>query len=137
VELNDWKLAVNIYKNSILMISCINKKREFLTAKSPVFTQLYSALIGLTTLRAHRCQLFFQKDFDHFQDVHSSSWFLFLASARLLGVSMDLIIVTYTAYVTYACVAFGESIIIYFILIVSKGIISYLLKLQLLLRHDQ
>lgn len=81
------------------------------TAKSPVFTQIYSAVIGLTTLRAHRCQSFFQRDFDRYQDVHSSAWFFFMASSRWLGVYMDCIVVTYVASITYACVLFGESII--------------------------
>lgn len=81
-----------------------------MAARSPVFTQVHSALSGLTTLRAHRCQTYFQKDFDNYQDVHSSAWFLYMASGRWFGVFADFMVVTYIACVTYVCVALRESI---------------------------
>ena len=79
-------------------------------AKSPIFTQLYSSIIGLTTLRAHHCQAYFQRDFDLYQDIHSSAWFLTFALARWLSVWMDLIVAVYVACITYACVALRDSI---------------------------
>ncbi len=74
-----------------------------------MFTQLYSSLIGLTTLRAHNCQTFFQRDFNRFQDIHSSSWILFLGTARWLGLWMDWVVAVYITIVTYAAVIFRES----------------------------
>ena len=117
VELNDWKLQV---KFAVLCftrwILPIKNKTIKTIARSPIFTQLYSSLTGLTTLRVDHCQNYFQKDFDQYQDVHSSAWFLFFSSARWLSVRMDMIIVIYTAGVTYACVAMRESMTTFFFL---------------------
>ena len=95
--------------STIIFNELISSIIKFNSAKSPVFTQLYSSLIGLTTLRAHGCQGYFQKDFDRYQDVHSSSWFLVVATARWLGFWLDMVFVTFVGSVTYSCVAFSES----------------------------
>ena len=79
-------------------------------ARSPIFTQLSSTLVGLTTLRAHKCERFFQQTFDRFQNVHTSSWFLYLATTRWFGLWLDWICVLYAASVTFICVALRESI---------------------------
>lgn len=78
-------------------------------AKSPVFTQLYSSLNGLSTLRSHHYQTFFQEGFDNYQDIHTSAYFIFLALVCWFSIMMDLIFVIYVAVVTYACVLRFES----------------------------
>ncbi len=73
---------------------------------------MYSSLVGISTIRAHGRQTSFQQNFDHYQDIHSSTWFTLLATGRWLGVWMDLILILYVACVTYACLLFHESIYI-------------------------
>nr|WEU39104.1 NIES ABC protein [Daphnia magna] len=80
-------------------------KRLEATTRSPVFTHLSSSLIGLTTLRAHRCEVIFQTIFDECQDVHTSAWYMFLSTTRWFGIWLDWICVIYVGCVTYACLA--------------------------------
>uniref|UniRef100_A0A674EM84 Multidrug resistance-associated protein 4 n=1 Tax=Salmo trutta TaxID=8032 RepID=A0A674EM84_SALTR len=56
-------------------------KRLESTTRSPVFSHLSSSLQGLWTIRAFRAEERFQNTFDAHQDLHSESWFLFLAGA--------------------------------------------------------
>ncbi|XP_046447926.1 ATP-binding cassette sub-family C member 4-like [Daphnia pulex] len=84
-------------------------KRLESTTRSPVFTHLSSSLVGLTTLRAHQCEVVFQQIFDECQDVHSSAWYMFLATTRWFGIWLDWICVTYVACVTYACLGLSTS----------------------------
>ncbi len=44
----------------------------YITARSPVFTHLSTSLNGLTTVRAHKSEVVFQRVFDDYQDIHSS-----------------------------------------------------------------
>ena len=78
------------------------------SARSPVFTHLSSSLVGLTTLRAHQAETIFQGIFDSSQDIHSSAWYMFLATTRWFGIWLDWICVIYVACVTYACVALHD-----------------------------
>ncbi|KAG9508804.1 Multidrug resistance-associated protein 4, partial [Fragariocoptes setiger] len=68
--------------------------------RSPVFTHLATSLNGLSTIRAFGVESTFEKKFDDLQDVHSSAWFLFIASSRWLGISLDWLSVGYIAVVT-------------------------------------
>ncbi|XP_045033102.1 ATP-binding cassette subfamily C member 4 isoform X3 [Daphnia magna] len=84
-------------------------KRLEATTRSPVFTHLSSSLVGLTTLRAHRCEVIFQTIFDECQDVHTSAWYMFLSTTRWFGIWLDWICVIYVGCVTYACLALRDS----------------------------
>lgn len=71
-------------------------------ARSPVFSQLSTSLYGLTTIRAFGAEKDFEKQFDAAQDVHSAAWYLFLATARWLGVCIDWVSVVYIGIVTFS-----------------------------------
>jgi ATP-binding cassette subfamily C (CFTR/MRP) protein 4 len=58
-------------------------------ARSPVFAQLSTTLYGLTTIRAFGVEAMFQKQFEAYLDIHSSVWYLFLATSRWLGLVVD------------------------------------------------
>ncbi|EFX68457.1 ATP-binding cassette, sub-family C, member 4 [Daphnia pulex] len=60
-------------------------------------------------LIAHQCEVVFQQIFDECQDVHSSAWYMFLATTRWFGIWLDWICVTYVACVTYACLGLSTS----------------------------
>ena len=73
-----------------------------------MFTHLSSSLVGLSTLRAHGSEEIFERAFNDYQDVHSSAWYMFLATTRWFGIWLDWICVTYVACVTYACVGLRD-----------------------------
>ncbi len=81
----------------------------YITARSPVFTHLSTSLVGLTTVRAHKSEVVFQRVFDDYQDIHSSAWYMFLATSRWFGIWLDWMCVFYIGCVTYACVSLRES----------------------------
>lgn len=68
--------------------------------RSPVFSHLATSLNGLATIRALRVEPEFEAKFDQYQDIHSSTWFLFVASSRWLGISLDWISLGYITVIT-------------------------------------
>ncbi|XP_025833020.1 probable multidrug resistance-associated protein lethal(2)03659 [Agrilus planipennis] len=77
------------------------KRLEGVT-RSPVFTHLNASLQGLTTIRAFRAEEILRKEFDRHQNLHSASWYLFLACSRAFGYWLDLVCVLYIASVTFS-----------------------------------
>ena len=75
------------------------------TGRSPILTHLSSTMMGLTTVRAHKCQSICQQVFDDSQNIHSSTWFMFLATTRWFGMWLDWMCAIYVACVTFACVS--------------------------------
>ncbi|CAM5999831.1 unnamed protein product, partial [Sphagnum balticum] len=69
-------------------------------ARSPLFTHLSTSLFGITTIRAFDMQPTFETKFDELQDVHTSSWFLFLCSSRWFGIVLDLLCCVYFVVIT-------------------------------------
>jgi ATP-binding cassette subfamily C (CFTR/MRP) protein 4 len=68
-------------------------------ARSPVFSHLSTTLTGLTTIRAFRAQEMFERQFERNLDIHSSVWYLFLASSRWLGIVIDWISILFVSSV--------------------------------------
>lgn len=75
------------------------KRLEGIT-RSPVFGHLSATLQGLPTIRAFRASEILIKEFDHHQDLHSSAWFIFIASSRAFGFWLDVFCLLYIALVT-------------------------------------
>ncbi|CAH0557993.1 unnamed protein product [Brassicogethes aeneus] len=72
--------------------------------KSPMFSHVNSSLNGLTTIRASQAQQALINEFDHHQDVHTSSWFLTITCVVSFGLWLDIICVIFVACVTYSFV---------------------------------
>ncbi|CAH0600445.1 unnamed protein product [Chrysodeixis includens] len=83
------------------------KRLEGVT-RSPVFSHLNASLQGITTIRAFGAQEALIREFDNHQDLHSSAWYLFIASSRAFGFWLDLVCVVYIAMVTLSFLVFGN-----------------------------
>ncbi|XP_011138927.1 probable multidrug resistance-associated protein lethal(2)03659 isoform X1 [Harpegnathos saltator] len=75
------------------------KRLEGIT-RSPVFAHLSATLQGLPTIRAFGAAEILTKEFDRHQDLHSSAWYIFIASSRAFGFWLDVFCVIYIALVT-------------------------------------
>ncbi|KAJ2946364.1 hypothetical protein O0L34_g12402 [Tuta absoluta] len=83
------------------------KRLEGVT-RSPVFSHLNATLQGITTIRAFGAQEALIREFDNHQDLHSSAWYLFIASSRAFGFWLDLVCVVYIAVVTLSFLVLGR-----------------------------
>lgn len=75
-------------------------------AKSPVFSHVNATFNGLTTIRSHgekiRNQLV--KEFDRYQDEHSSAWSLTIVTSVAFGMFVEIILVILNALIAYGLV---------------------------------
>ena len=77
-------------------------------AKSPLVSQLTSSLSGLTTIRCCKAERKLIQEFDELQDQHSSAWFCYLSTSRLLAVYCDWISFFYLCLCTFPFVIAGK-----------------------------
>nr|CAD7458628.1 unnamed protein product [Timema tahoe] len=82
------------------------KRLEGVT-RSPVFSHLNASIQGLTTIRAFGAQEILEKEFDNHQDLHSSAWYLFIASSRTFGFWLDIACLVYIVIVTLSFLVIG------------------------------
>lgn len=94
--------GVLIVLRRFYMSSSRDIKRLEGVSKSPVFSQLSTSLQGLTTIRAFDGQQMLQEEFDHLQDIHTSTWFAFISTTRWFGLWLDWIVTVYMACVVYS-----------------------------------
>ena len=69
--------------------SSVAIKRLEGVSKSPVFSQLGSSLNGLSTIRCFGVEQKLIQEFDHLQDLHTSAYYCYIATARWLGIYCD------------------------------------------------
>lgn len=67
-----------------------------------------ATLQGLPTIRAFKANDILAKEFDNHQDLHSSAWFIFIASSRAFGFWLDVFCLIYIALVTLAFLIFND-----------------------------
>ncbi|KAH8269315.1 hypothetical protein KR018_003153 [Drosophila ironensis] len=75
-------------------------KRLEAVARSPMFSHFSATLNGLPTIRALRAQEVLTKEYDNYQDLHSSGYYTFLSTSRAFGYYLDLFCVAYVISVT-------------------------------------
>lgn len=61
--------------------------------KSPLFAHMVNSHQGLVAIRAFRVQEQFMKQFNRYQDAHSSAWFAYITASRLAFFLLDLSLV--------------------------------------------
>ncbi|XP_018576445.1 probable multidrug resistance-associated protein lethal(2)03659 isoform X2 [Anoplophora glabripennis] len=84
-----------------------NVKRLEGVTRSPVFSHLNASLQGLTSIRAFNAQEILIKEFDNYQDLHSSAWFTFISTSRAFGYWLDLVCIIYITLVTFSFLFLG------------------------------
>nr|XP_023021441.1 probable multidrug resistance-associated protein lethal(2)03659 [Leptinotarsa decemlineata] len=72
--------------------------------KSPVFTHITSTLNGIPTIRASKAEQVLIDEFDDHQDVHTSAWFMTIASIDFFGLWLDILCLIFIACVTFSFV---------------------------------
>ncbi|XP_032289762.1 probable multidrug resistance-associated protein lethal(2)03659 [Drosophila virilis] len=82
------------------------KRLEAIT-RSPIYSHLSASLNGLATIRAFGAQKELIAEFDNFQDLHSSGFYMFLATSRAFGYWLDLVCVLYIAIITLSFFLFS------------------------------
>ncbi|XP_050673524.1 ATP-binding cassette subfamily C member 4-like isoform X1 [Leptidea sinapis] len=97
----------------IYLKSAQSIKRLEGTTRSPVFSHMSATLNGISTIRSAGAQQRLIKEFDRFQDIHTSTWSSYLASGVTLGFWLDFI-----------CVLYLTIVIVAFLVIDSKTIFS-------------
>lgn len=61
-------------------------------------------MTGLTVVRALKAEKILQKEFDNHQDAHTACYYMFIATSRAFGLSLDLFCCIFVASVIYVCV---------------------------------
>ncbi|KAH8350457.1 hypothetical protein KR067_002068 [Drosophila pandora] len=74
------------------------KRIEAIT-RSPVYSHVNSTLTGLSTIRAFGAQRILEKDFDSYQDMHSSAFYMFMSTSAAFGYWLEVLCVTYIAVI--------------------------------------
>ncbi|EDV54484.1 probable multidrug resistance-associated protein lethal(2)03659 [Drosophila erecta] len=75
-------------------------KRLEAVARSPMYSHFSATLNGLPTIRAMEAQELLTKEYDNYQDLHSSGYYTFLSTNRAFGYYLDLFCVAYVISVT-------------------------------------
>lgn len=97
-------LAITFYyTRKFYLATARSLKRLEGVARSPVFAHLSTSLYGLPTIRAFGAQQMFQSQFEAYLDLHSSVWYLFLASTRWLGIVVDWLAIIFVTVVIFNC----------------------------------
>ncbi|KMY92502.1 uncharacterized protein Dsimw501_GD10651 [Drosophila simulans] len=81
-------------------------KRVEAINRSPVYSHLAASLNGLTTIRALDAQSVLEKEFDSYQDAHSSAFFMYISTSKAFGYCMNCICVIYISIITLSFFAF-------------------------------
>ncbi|XP_075166626.1 putative multidrug resistance-associated protein lethal(2)03659 [Haematobia irritans] len=82
------------------------KRLEAIT-RSPIYTHMGASLNGLATIRAFEAQDILIQEFDNYQDLHSSGYYLFLSTSRAFGYWLDCFCVIYLAIITLSFFLFS------------------------------
>ncbi|SPP86205.1 probable multidrug resistance-associated protein lethal(2)03659 isoform X4 [Drosophila guanche] len=103
---NPWYLI-----NTIAMVLAFYYWREFYlktsrdvkrleaVARSPMYSHFSATLNGLPTIRALGAQRTLIREYDNYQDLHSSGYYTFISTSRAFGYYLDLFCVAYVVSV--------------------------------------
>ncbi|KAG5894559.1 hypothetical protein JTB14_021541 [Gonioctena quinquepunctata] len=93
-------LVIFYFLRLAFLASSRNIKRIEAITRSPVYTHLAASLQGLTTIRAFGAEKILAKEFDNYQDAHTSAYFMYLSANRGFGFWLDVHCIIYIFLVT-------------------------------------
>lgn len=73
-----------------------------------MFDHLGATLQGLTTIRAFKAEKIVTTDFDDHQDLHTSTWFIFISTSRAFGFYIEIFCLIYVAIITVTFLVFDN-----------------------------
>uniref|UniRef100_A0A1Q3F1A4 Putative abc transporter c family member 3 n=2 Tax=Culex tarsalis TaxID=7177 RepID=A0A1Q3F1A4_CULTA len=91
------------------LLTSRNIKRVEAITRSPIYSHLSASLSGLSTIRAFEAERVLVREFDTHQDLHSSSFYLFISTSRAFGFYLDVFCVIYIAIVTLTFFINGDN----------------------------
>ncbi|EFA03657.2 probable multidrug resistance-associated protein lethal(2)03659 [Tribolium castaneum] len=91
----------------IFLATSRNLKRMEGTTRSPVFSHLSQSLQGLSTIRAFNAQETLRLEFDNHQDLHSSTYHMFIATSRTFAFWLDINCILYISIVILSFLFIG------------------------------
>ncbi|XP_058838490.1 probable multidrug resistance-associated protein lethal(2)03659 [Topomyia yanbarensis] len=97
------------FLRELYLLTSRNVKRVEATTRSPIYSHLSASLSGLSTIRAFGAEKVLVREFDNHQDLHSSSFYLFISTSRAFGFYLDVFCVIYIAIVTLTFFINGDS----------------------------
>ncbi|XP_063223958.1 ATP-binding cassette sub-family C member 4-like [Bacillus rossius redtenbacheri] len=81
--------ALFVGMRTLYISSARSVKRLEGVTRSPVFSHLSASINGLSTIRSCKAQDMVCKEFDDYQDRHTSAWYMFLSSNIAFGIWLD------------------------------------------------
>lgn len=102
-----WQLKLNYLINSFLT----NHSPNQLLARSPVYSHVTTTINGLASIRAYGAQADFERAFTAYQNDQTSTWFLFIASSRMVGYVMDLCCALFIFAITLVVLFSGTGVL--------------------------
>ena len=73
-----------------------------------MYSQVSNSLHGLASIRAYGAQTEFEEQFYVFQNDQTSTWFLYIATSRMVGYIMDLFCALFIFAITLVVLLSGE-----------------------------
>ncbi|XP_075236571.1 ATP-binding cassette sub-family C member 4-like [Lycorma delicatula] len=101
--------AICLFVRRFFVKTSKNLKRLEGIARSPVFSHLNSTLHGLPTIRALGAQSVLQSEFDHHQDLHTGTVFMFIYTSSGFASILDLSCSIFISCVTFSALIFTHS----------------------------
>ncbi|KAI4459855.1 atp-binding cassette sub-family c [Holotrichia oblita] len=89
----------------------VEEAKQKIKMRSPVFTHLNATLQGLTTIRAYGAQEILKMEFDKYQDLHTSAWYMYITASSAFGFYLDLLCFIFTALVAFSFLIIAEGLL--------------------------
>ncbi|XP_058822716.1 ATP-binding cassette sub-family C member 4-like [Topomyia yanbarensis] len=103
--------VIFIYLRRIYLKTSKNIKRLEGITRSPVFSHLAASLAGLPTIRAFEAQEELIREFDAHQDIHTSSFYMFITSSTAFGFALDLLCLLFVFVVVFSFLVLDTGIL--------------------------